>query len=1590
MSTKKSQKDVEIKRLLKETNKLLTGKKPDPQTALETCDEVLQMDKENYYACLFKGMALSQLGAQDGLVDGVLNDSYKESIKSLTKATELNADALFPWKALLDIRALDPNFVDFFATLERCAIIMVDLNSKKIENVDDDNNNSDDKEGDDDLPKIQLNKLNSDDLNYIRFQINDYINRFEYKKNNQLNIHYLHFITPHLSHLGTILGSKIQSAVQSVNSLIEIYSKIEQDEIKSATQKAKTNWPINVTAQAKFLREGDVKWSIYKDSKILKENLWELLVDLEAFEDEKSKNDYKRWKVMARQIDYLTQILYCAPDGTRVLTKPKKAALVIGKSAKAPPPDEKPADEKSKIRAKIQDIQGTLVLLKAQIQPIWDQYFEWSDPLNFAKLDVNDVIRYIKSFGKNTGLGKLFYMLSISEISPWDNTVQTQLQNKKKGKKSNFKKSKKSKKQDDEEDIDHIEDVIGPQQIFTEMTDAISGNDVSNSVIAHRIYLTFAIHLKEYQLALDQSHKYAALLSDLKLKSGLELKNSSLDYAFNLAIIYTYYESPKNFPKAEKLYSKVLKDDPNNIRASIGMARIKMETGLYSESKAMFENVLSQLVETNLKIDIGEVLMEYGWCCVNLSDYENGRKALNKAKTVIFGKEQESSSSEEDEQGSESEAEDVESESDEDFEEDSSAASLDVKATLLYREAQSYFMELNEVDDSLNASMRTSYLTKAFQLLIQCIKISSTYAPAYTSLGELYTSNAENCENENEITININKAFKCFYRAFELDPGELRSTYAVTEHFSEKKDWDMVDLICNSVIENERARKSIVNVSKSAIRSKYVGPWPYRILGIVHMEKQDDNKAIEYFQSALRIDQHDYASWTALGEAYLSRGKIEAGRRVFKHVICLQAMDGYNEIDSLVDVELTTDILVKADWHPIYLLAEACSLMGEFLESFELLQLLLERGDIAGMESFILTKICEVLVSRTGREIFSGAIMRSLATITEAFQFFEKSIRSSTSLKLWKIYGDSLLLCINTQSHIAKLPFDIINEIIDISYNEIVSANDFIIKDIWVELEYKNDLKLETSQSNRDQLDGIHYALVLSGFAAISNAPKQGSRLLLSSLVYNLAILFLSWYRDSKLDIHRDIAIKLLKKSIQFEPTNAGYWNTLGLTCMNRNSRVAQHCFIKALSIDTKAAPVWFNLGMLYVKNKDYELANQAFMRSQSLSPGTSSAWAGQAVVANATGKKDQAKTLFAHSFVTSNGKNVGTTLLYSSNVLECIIENLSEERDLDDVQQLTSATAAILKYLNHYPEDTFALEIACSIVERLHIYDKGIDLSERLCSLVKAQYESRGDNDHVISTAYCKVMIQHARIELGNGQFQNAMDTTDVVTSVLDQLFERNLFNEVIQRIQLSTFSVSGLSKYFLGDFDGSLQELNKIVEVFPDTRRVVVLISQVLYALGNAETKEAAVEELLMNIQEQGSSLLVVMTIAAISIIENWGEYMDAVKDEFDRLDFQSRIEDLHREVPMLLDIINQKLELQTSNIWQRSAFMFPGDTTIWSQINHQTALEVSKSNSNIGASALAKVSISVGGTREIQRGIWLSPGGVGGHLELLSSTS
>lgn len=76
---------------------------------------------------------------------------------------------------------------------------------------------------------------------------------------------------------------------------------------------------------------------------------------------------------------------------------------------------------------------------------------------------------------------------------------------------------------------------------------------------------------------------------------------------------------------------------------------------------------------------------------------------------------------------------------------------------------------------------------------------------------------------------------------------------------------------------------------------------------------------------------------------------------------------------------------------------------------------------------------------------------------------------------------------------------------------------------------------------------------------------------------------------------------------------------------------MAQHCFIKAITINKKLYTAWSNLGVLYIIHSDIKLANKAFGMAQQSDPNYINAWAGQAYIAELVDEKDEALDLYRH-----------------------------------------------------------------------------------------------------------------------------------------------------------------------------------------------------------------------------------------------------------------------------------------------------------------------------------------------------------------------
>ncbi|KAI4467992.1 superkiller 3 protein-related [Holotrichia oblita] len=103
---------------------------------------------------------------------------------------------------------------------------------------------------------------------------------------------------------------------------------------------------------------------------------------------------------------------------------------------------------------------------------------------------------------------------------------------------------------------------------------------------------------------------------------------------------------------------------------------------------------------------------------------------------------------------------------------------------------------------------------------------------------------------------------------------------------------------------------------------------------------------------------------------------------------------------------------------------------------------------------------------------------------------------------------------------------------------------------------------------------------------------------------------------------------------ITLDSGNWEHWNLLGIVAFfkePKNYALAQHAFIKAVTIEKHSAVAWCNLGALYLHLEEDRLANKAFAQAQRVDPTYVNSWVGQAFVAEKL-SPDDAMDLFRHS----------------------------------------------------------------------------------------------------------------------------------------------------------------------------------------------------------------------------------------------------------------------------------------------------------------------------------------------------------------------
>ncbi|OBA28208.1 TPR-like protein [Hanseniaspora valbyensis NRRL Y-1626] len=988
----------------------------------------------------------------------------------------------------------------------------------------------------------------------------------------------------------------------------------------------------------------------------------------------------------------------------------------------------------------------------------------------------------------------------------------------------------------------------------------------STSLIAIRLAVNYLVLTKKYNEALPIIEKGINICRSFYQDYAFNMTNTKLSFSLDLALVYTYVDAPKYHVLALKLYDQYISEDPRNLRAKLGKAVVFAE-------REEFEDA-SELISEYLKVYPNSVtaLEKFSYCQLQLGNYETSLQCLEK---ILINPEL------------------------------GSQLECDVR----FQQSVIFLKKFEqENDDDEN-----DYLNMAYESLIKAIKIDEFYFKAFQQLGFLYS---EYFEDEA-------RAFKCYWKAFFLNNGDMKSAHYIVTKLCEEQEWKMASSICKDLIDSNLVKRQLQFEN-----------WPYRVLGIYNLDIGELDQSIDWLQNSIRVNNYDQQSLVALGQAYLESGKAEAALKVFSRVI-----------------ELYPDYEYGMFFYAIIL-----SKLGSFVDAEEIFNnLCFEDEKIEFKDCYLIeyiTHLAEYAVYLNGQGFISKSCNKATKLI-ECVQLCVQDLNCSNYNSIWTSLNIGLKIFLATGSKHDDLPIETLVDIFESA--KLLEQEIDILKDhpiTLVDLAAEDDHENGSGDDCSDTISIISKCLILSSKCSfVTSNYEKHTRAIKASLWYNLATSELTSFVATSNSIYRDASILAYKQSIKLQSNIADSWNGLGMATMDINYKVSQHCFIKALSISPKEPLIYNNLAILALKYKDTHFANTLFQKSQSLFPINYFSWFGLALSNEINGDEDLAAKYFKHSFLLSNNKNDFVAVYYAMAILKenFVFKKYTEGNNTIKLQEFIFTIRSLEVYLKKKPHDSIAIESILLLLERVEDFASALPFVEKLL----ATYETKLDDDSMennLVLIICRLKAQYARILLSQGEFDKSIEEAQSSNEI------GGFVEGTSEEVKISNDVVIGLASHFKGNNKEALEILTKY-----KVDSVMEIAYKIMFTSGTNIKFDAW----------NNSKLLKIYT--AISLVNK------------DKQNYKELITKLNKTLktddPDLLDlltVINKRLDKDNTHLLQRSLFINPDNLNTWEIVDPKLAFRLMDSKPLQVATPELKSDILIKTQQlsKIQRAMFLTP--------------
>lgn len=665
----------------------------------------------------------------------------------------------------------------------------------------------------------------------------------------------------------------------------------------------------------------------------------------------------------------------------------------------------------------------------------------------------------------------------------------------------------------------------------------------------------------------------------------------------------------------------------------------------------------------------------------------------------------------------------------------------------------------------------------AYRCLITAVQRSAQFAPAFTALGRYYTQVSSPPDTV--------RATKCFQKAFELDAGEHYAAEQLVRGYAAQREWGLVEVIARHVIESEGGSAVALRTSSSA--------WAHKAIGIVEAQNGRPEHAIASLQIAIRADPRDIDAWTRLGEAYLASGRPVAA------------------LKALARARSLAGALSSDTWPIHYDIAVTERALGRHEEALDILARVVAA---CPEQTSVRVVLAETYLGYAKKLADTGYMLRAVDLLQRALDAAREALVHDSHMRAaWKVAADACFVLASLPRHIVAFA----------RVHALLAALGLVVAQQDTDARLPG-VSVVTAQAFADDIVDdaptretlLRYAALLYKHLVVMHAGDDAAAHMWTELATTLCRLDAE-LRERARHASAEDADALAAHAAEVRGqgracigaaqslrASSRQYVVLGNLAFSDNAALAQHAYIMAIELEAKSPVPWTNLGMLYLRHRDHELAEQAFLRAQTLDPEWAPCWLGRAMVLADRHSDDRlSRSLFHHAISLSQGSLLEADYRFALSTFQRL-----EHAPLSAVHAVASLFAMNSHVANAPTAD--ALHLAALLAEQLGALSMAIQRIESASSRLEAEYEASESVSAALK--YSVATANLGRIRLAHRDTAGAADAFATAIALLDEGDADALAPGQKETARASAELGLVLARYFDGEHDAHAEMLEFI----------------------------------------------------------------------------------------------------------------------------------------------------------------------------------